>query len=489
MVQKWIISSGLVVSFFTICLAIKQDVKTWNPTTNFLNPRNWENGQLPCANDRIIFPSNSPVITMMPQSVVVKEMILPLNGEVIFPQNAVIELTGENREGACTGKDVHFKKLTDYWYDPINWNITSDQAFPRSPNRRNAAVPHCLLVPCVTDKVRFAENTTFQAYVIYPITKVASMEINGISYSQSEFDDLLRTHVGSLLFPENPRIHITNSPCADESGCICGNDGPEVKPTICNEVTPYCPALECSDPITPVGNCCPICGVQMVMKHKENFKLDTLMTLYSSFLNKEEYKEVESFTAKTFEGDIQSVFLDGSQYKGLASKVASKIYDELVADMGGAKLYKIQSITTVGKSEAWNSGVPTYEHVSGGMSSGGVAALVVILIVALGLGVAFYVYRKRHIPGFNFARFDVRGDKFELELGTTPHDELQPVDTPEASSSTEEKGKGFDNPVYGTSVEAVAPATEESPVMKDFVENPMFMIFEDTSEHDSKDKE
>ena len=45
----------------------------------------------------------------------------------------------------------------------------------------------------------------------------------------------------------------------------------------------------------------------------------------------EEYKDVESFTGKTFKGDIQSVFVDsaGAQYKGLANKVANKIFTTL----------------------------------------------------------------------------------------------------------------------------------------------------------------
>lgn len=75
--------------------------------------------------------------------------------------------------------------------------------------------------------------------------------------------------------------------------------------------------------------------------------------------------------------------------------------------------------------------------------------------------VVFYIliifsFFRYSISGFDFARFDLRGDKIELELGTTPHDELQPVDPPESSHAKDEKNRSFDNPVYGTSVEEVS---------------------------------
>ncbi|GFQ99493.1 uncharacterized protein TNCT_165551 [Trichonephila clavata] len=115
------------------------------------------------------------------------------------------------------------------------------------------------------------------------------------------------------------------------------------------------------------------------------------------------------------------------------------------------------------------------------MSSGGIAGLIIAILICCGVGAALYIYRRRQMEGFSFARFDLRSDKIELELGTTPHDELEPEDAPSGASAAKDSAKGFDNPIYGTSVATEDSSdTEESPEMNDFVENPMFKILEDS---------
>ncbi|KFM81070.1 Protein amnionless, partial [Stegodyphus mimosarum] len=372
-----------------------QDVKTWRRDTNFVNPQSWESGLLPCENDRVIFPATRPVAVLMPEKILAAEMVLPLNGELIFPENAHFTLTRGQQSGSCPGQDVNFNPTVDFWYDPFNWNITSQGAFPRIPSRKNKAVPHSFQVPCKIDTVHFPQGSSFRAYIDFPYTTtVASLQINNIDYNQEDLVALQNSHIGKMLFPDNPKIEIKPFDCTDETGCACENDSPSLLPTICTFEVP-CPSLECSDPITPVGHCCPVCAAQIMFKYKSNFKMERLLQLHQSHLEKEEFHTVESFTAKTYDGKIQTVLIDVTEKKGLANKAAQSIYDAVTADMQGSESYRIQS-ANLKTSQQWGPGVPIFDQrVGSGLSSGGVVAIVIVIIAGLGLAAAFYIHKRR----------------------------------------------------------------------------------------------
>ncbi|XP_054714063.1 protein amnionless-like isoform X2 [Uloborus diversus] len=477
----WMYLCAFIGSRFNITLSRAQDVKTWRLTTNFDNPRVWQDGIPPCANDKVIFPASPPITVYMPEVFSVREMVFPRDGQFIFPENASIAFTGGRQENACKGKDIFFQRPVDFWYDPSGWNITSDCAFPRVPSRRNGAVPHAFQVPCRMDKVRFPSKMSFQVHHDYPSTTVAGLQINDIGYTEQQFRSLLATPVGKMLFPDNPGIHIAPVECSDPTGCACGNDSPRVLPTICMfEVKDK--ALDCSDPIEVMGHCNPMCGAKITMKYKSGFALSTVLELHESVLSKPEFLAVESFTSKTHDGLIQSIFVDGSEIKGLANKAAKLIHESLSKDIKEKGMYKVES-AELQKSEEWASGIMTYDRLGtdDGLSSGGVAGIVIVVIALIGTAAAFYIYKRRQIPGFSFARFDLRADKIELELGTTPHEDLQPGDIP-TSSDPPVKDNAFDNPVYGTSITSESP--EEVQNIRegnDFIENPMFVIFDDSS--------
>ncbi|KAG8181757.1 hypothetical protein JTE90_018065 [Oedothorax gibbosus] len=453
--------------------SISSDTKTWVKYTNFDNSRNWEGGRLPCKNDRVIFPASNAFAVFMPDSYSVAEMVLPLNGEFIFPDNATFVINGRGSpEGSCVGENIQFNPRIDSWYDPKSWNITmSDRAIPT----HSSAVPHSFRVPCRTDKVRFPPKTTFKVHSMKPVPRVASLRINDLDYTYEEFQALTNTHTGKLLFPDNPTIRIESSPCADTTGCLCGNLEPEVLSTICKYEYP-CPKLECTDPIQITGHCCPRCAAKLILDYESHFQMQQIINLIGKVQNTEPFRSVESFTSKIADGQVQSIFVDSKANK-IANRMAQLLYGAINEDSDNT--YGVRSIR-IQKSVKWFA-IPGSDNTEG-ISSGGIAAIVILIIIGSGMVAVFYIYKKRQIPGFSFARFDLRSDKIELELGTTPHDELEPGDVttpPEAEGST--GNKAFDNPVYGTDIssEPTAPL-EDTPEVRDFVENPMFTIFEDS---------
>ncbi|XP_042894764.1 protein amnionless isoform X2 [Parasteatoda tepidariorum] len=481
--QRKLLSIQIFIYFNLIVkCSTGQDVKTWRSSMNFNDVRNWKNGKIPCSNQKVIFPSETPVAIFMPEVLQVSEMLLPMNGELVFPENAVLKIGGGLEKGQCPNDDAEFIPRMDFWYDPSNWNITSSRAFPKKVSTRNSAVPHAFQIPCPMDEAWFPADTTFRAHVIYPMTRVSKIYIGNKDsyqeYNQDKFDMLIRSDTGKLLFPDFPRFRISESTCTDVTGCECGNEGHEVLPTICKFEVP-CPELSCSDPIKVVGHCCPMCAAKITFKYEWSFKMDGLMQMYDKYLTTEKFQQVESFTSKLSTRHIQSIFVDNSPGKQLANEVVLMIFDALeTASTTGSNPIGIRE-PKLDMSTLWNSKDDNYGNYTG-MSSGSVAAVIMAIICAI-LAIAFFIYKKRQIPGFSFARFDLRGEKIELELGTTPHEELEPEESPRSSKS-EEKSKAFDNPVYGTNItdEIATSSNEDNLGGKDYVENPMFMIFEDS---------
>ncbi|CAL1285452.1 unnamed protein product [Larinioides sclopetarius] len=483
MTSKWLFSLALVGFCCSLRLSMGHDAKIWATNTNFNNPRNWREGRLPCPNDRVIFPASSSVLIFMPESFSVSEVVLPINGELVFPKNAIFNLTGRTETASCPGQDVLFQPNVESWYNPDNWNVTSERMFPETHPRRNKAVPHAYQVPCRWDRVQFPAQSSFSVQGIEPPVSIASLQINNRIYSQIDLDALLSTPTGKLLFHNNPSIQITNSLCTDPKGCICGNEEDLIFSAIC-KFKP-CPNLMCLDPIEVAGHCCPICGAKLTAKFDTDFKMQRFLELHQNLHSNELFDRVDSFTSRISENEVQTVFVDYTSTNFVANKLAQLMNSIYKADVNSIRSYGISAIDFQ-KSVRFESQPPTTDQhsSSSGMSPGGVAALVISIFICLGLGAALYVYRKRQLDGFSFARFDLRSDKIELELGTTPHDELEPGETPpppSATSVSKDESKGFDNPIYGTSVTSEAPSdTEESTETRDFVENPMFQLFEDT---------
>ncbi|GFY53691.1 protein amnionless [Trichonephila inaurata madagascariensis] len=320
MISNCLLSFAIVGFYHIVCQSKAEDIKVWAVNTNFDNPRNWEGGRLPCANDRVIFSSSSSSVIFMPSSFAAAEMVLPINGELVFPKDAVFNLTGKTAQGSCIGQDAQFKPIVDDWYNPDNWNITSDRAYPRFPSRRNNAVPHAYRVPCTFDSVQFPPQTSFSVQGINPAPTITSLRINDLEYNREDLAKLLASSTGKLLFHNNPTINIINSPCSNPTGCICGNERPPVFSIICAFKYP-CPELECQDPITVSGHCCPICAAKIIAKTNSNFRMDRFLELHRKLYN-DIFNQVDSFTSKISENEVQIVFVDGTNRNSLSNKLS-----------------------------------------------------------------------------------------------------------------------------------------------------------------------
>lgn len=103
--SKLNLSSTTLASSTQYCIS-DADTKLWiGPSTNFDNPRNWDHRQKPSSSETIVFngsynlPIEFPVGKMK-----ACEVILPMNGEIIMPSNAIMSIGGEDGTSRCSGQ-------------------------------------------------------------------------------------------------------------------------------------------------------------------------------------------------------------------------------------------------------------------------------------------------------------------------------------------------------------------------------------------------
>ncbi|UYV69374.1 AMN [Cordylochernes scorpioides] len=452
--------------------------KTWHP-----RPLQWPS--VSCEQDSLVFP---PLVAELPVSLS-QELVLPLNGVLFLPGNFSLQIP-EN-SASCSGSETDFIKPqlvliflssqhTQEFYERLLSGLpecvyTEVQVPSRPPAHwldpyrwdQHPAVPHAERVPCPQDDVVIESGD--QLEIDRGDVLVKSLEIGGEPYDMQRFAAELRTLQGQILFPNSGPIRVEDVPCEDDTGCSCGNDRPEVLSRICLLAQPQCPHdVPCTDPIQPRGHCCPMCGEHptisslhptgppapgssILLKPESGFRYTYLNDLFQRTLPA---TSVQGFMSRTNEGLIQIVFTDDHNSRGSAAKHAGSLRDQITS--GIVALSHLHTPTTQiitfflsDRSDAGQYLVSLVEARDTqswvDTSSGGVVGLVIglLLLAVLTFFGARFLRDRLVAPGFTFARFDRHSLKVELELGTTPHDELDPP------------ARGLDNPLFSASKEAL----------------------------------
>jgi hypothetical protein len=80
--------------------------KIWTRNTNYDNPLNWDLARVPCSTDRVIFPSQiESAVQFKDGRTVMKEMVLPSNGEILLPLTGSLTIGGDSiPKDKCPGE-------------------------------------------------------------------------------------------------------------------------------------------------------------------------------------------------------------------------------------------------------------------------------------------------------------------------------------------------------------------------------------------------
>ncbi|XP_062578072.1 uncharacterized protein LOC134239956 [Saccostrea cucullata] len=461
--------------------------KRWLSNTNFGNPANWNAGRPPCGNDVAVIHEESAAVFLQVNTTV-KQLVMPMNGEVVFGSNAILGFSEQpDHSASCTpySSDVEFNVTYPRdWLDSNNWCETDSE----TGNCKTTPRLDSEKVPCMNDDVVFPSGNSFYVNVETGLDiKINTLKITGKAYTTTTFQSFLSTNQGKGMFPPPPNnaqrstVTIQRRPCTDPTGCLCGNNQEEMLNRICAIQQKRCSKAQCRTPLRPLGHCCDMCGGVAVMKYGTGFRFTTLVNgIHRNVIDrKSEYKDITIITFKVYEGGVQMVLMDDDGVK--ASQLAQEINTEIQNDInaGGFK-YSIMSVIT-DTSSGGHSTFQIYSSFSAEpMPKGEIAGLVVggaVILVVVALAVILIYRRKKSFkkPNFRKPRVEVPpsfGFRFggpenvgpsqgfdNPMYGNNPLENEKPIDLEMMPSSvpleqeeqpTFDSSRGFDNPLYDT---------------------------------------
>ncbi|XP_060576549.1 protein amnionless-like [Ruditapes philippinarum] len=450
----------------------------WLRNTDLNNPYNWDRGNLPCGNDRMILPDDGPVVFMQ-LNTTIQELVLPRDGELVFGSYATLAFTNNpDHSAACldSGTDITFNASHPAnWLDPDNWCPTDSE--------QGSCQPMALLdserIPCQTDHVIFPTGSSYYVNLGTNLNiKVNTLKVSGKAYSTTSFRDFLATENGRNIFPApqpGPRstVNIMRRACKDDTGCGCGNDQGQILSQVCQIQRSRCRRTRCTRTIKPVGHCCDICGGMLNISYGVGFNLNTLKNgIQRNFLDgKDAYKNVKYIVSKRTDGKIQMVLLDDDGVQ--SSKVTAEIMADLNSDINSGGLrYGVTQVSlassATGGPSTGSGGGSASAHTGtgskkGSMSKGSVAGITIGVIIAIiiGLAVGYFVYQNKNRQPDESAGFSVsvfsKFNRFNASQKRKPQVSVPPSvgfswgsRDSGLSSISGATSQGFDNPIYGS---------------------------------------
>ncbi|PNF23689.1 hypothetical protein B7P43_G02472 [Cryptotermes secundus] len=458
--------------------------KTWIRNTNFNNPYNWDLARVPCSNDRVIIPSQiESAIQLKDGSTVVKELVLPSNGEIMLPLTGSLLITGDFRaKDKCRGEDIVFtRSWSAAWLDPANWKtegrVTTDP------------VPHLERIPCTHDHIVFPEGSTFRVHLPEVVVTVGSISLLGQEMSPSQWQEALLSEPGERQFVsgEGDYMRISSvvitgeESCPDKAGCSCAGH-PELRAAVCTHTRDRngdcydSRQAECISPVQPLGHCCDICGAYLLLEYSESkLALNHLRSLLDSYLRQEKYSKVVGHIGKPAMVDdalrnrLQVVLKDVGGYRGdcnnLANVFASRVRN--------SEYFGVTRVTVYTAGEA--KYLSTWGSVLGTIFGTFIAAIIAMGIIYF----AFIAHRQNwwvlQAEPFLFARFENAPSESEEALESRVEVLPGGSQQPDKSCSSQPPPAAFDNPMYGnTKVEERKVLPRAEPGEHVTHENPVY---------------
>uniref|UniRef100_A0A8C4T5Q9 Protein amnionless n=1 Tax=Erpetoichthys calabaricus TaxID=27687 RepID=A0A8C4T5Q9_ERPCA len=406
--------------------------KRWIPDTNYENSSNWDRGRVPCGTDRVVFLPEKKVSVYVESSHSILDLVSDSGRKLVQKGGGA-----NGRLFTCT---ITFRDPDAHqWYDPTLWQaaVSEDDL----DTGHYLFTVHEESVPCHHDSVLFRSQSSFRVGMD---SDDQSIILRSISVLGTEF---LKTNTGKLQFPDLTAIRVTNERCREKSGCECGNSANHNR--ICANLLRHseCPAIECKEPLNPVGHCCPVCGATLTLQYTETFDLELyrsrLQHLYLNTVGSPMYSSIQMAMSKVPKAPaitgldqreaatvIQVLLLDqetGENTGRLAVALAMEIMKDINSQGATFGITKGEIQTATGSGS---------ERHTGGMTGGAIAVarpgsahLLGVLVKKLQHTCSFF----NRFPTLPFLK---KADGDMETLGG-------PID------------KGFDNPIFDTDMPTV----------------------------------
>lgn len=248
----------------------------WKQRTNIGDANNWEDNEIPCASDALVFPETSYDLIKL-SNFSMKEIILPKTGGFILDTQTALRFREKDTNCKANGTKAFKSVIQTPWLLANNWIAARDANDNEHVDFYNKATPHEERLPCDNDEIIFPINNS---YVVdlqsAPVLSFKSISIDGRQMTTTEFGGFLKSAFGQLSFKNNDNTLFVDSSCNDEDKCVCHDKSDALREQLCVNELPNCETTpRCTDPIKPIGHCCDVCGAlfQMELASISNFNL------------------------------------------------------------------------------------------------------------------------------------------------------------------------------------------------------------------------
>lgn len=426
-------NKNLLLAFSLLILALKANclVKIWKPSTTTI----WSNTK---CTEKIRFESNFYSVVNGPEkAVTTNEINLPENGGMVLGENSIFEFKDESSEksskSAC--EQVVSKPKLEKWFSTQNWA----PIFTNDVQTFNKATPDSEKIPCAGDVAVFPANVSFNVDLQFAY-RITVHDVKISEQLQGEgFRDFLQTETGQLMFINGEESVVETNSCDSDKNCPCPVDTP-----LCRNFEGLCAEPHCSNPIQPLGFCCPICGAFIRFTVGNRNRLDTkgLAERVKQVLRNSRFDKdaIEYYVSLTSETSAQLVIVDKEDYSEISPAVAEYLKINLI------------NLKFPNATEGFLVSGSPYEPLSDKNLISSMFVPLIIIMLAFGL-IYFFYYDETTIPrvfamarirqinpvDFVFARFDRQASTAgsEAAIGLNPN--VQEVD---------EVATGFDNPMF-----------------------------------------
>ncbi|XP_030384687.1 protein amnionless [Scaptodrosophila lebanonensis] len=304
----------LLIIFLGLCHQGALGTKWYSGSPGFSSSDAWIDGYMPCARDLAVFPSNYRAVLPLTGNIKIGGFVLPNEGALVLSQDVTILLNDLEQDRECESdeKRAYLKPpKTSKWFDPMSW--TSPDILSRSP-----AVSEIEKVPCSDEQVVITSANGALSFDLENVLflRLGHLSLLGSSISKTYLQQLLRTDLGELLFPNG---EITYVEYYRSEICGCHKDYMDLIVSTCHNVE--CERPHCVSPVLPLGACCPICGatVRYSVEHcLESERKDLL-----DYINKQMVREgltndilvhVEFISSDELGQYLQTVIVDRDTY-------------------------------------------------------------------------------------------------------------------------------------------------------------------------------
>lgn len=306
-------STSLLLFSSIVAIASAALVK-WVPNGSFNLPANFKDKKLPCSKQTVVFPDRMTGSVKMQSEEKVKELVLPVDGEIIL--ETLIVLGEDPTETNCTeGYSYYMDQSMSSWAQAGVW----------SSLRFNEATPDSEKLPCEGDDVEFP-NAKYTVILPDSMQSVRSLKVSGETYTTesflsraSESEEEQAFQLNSLL---QTGVKVSSRTCRHKNGCPCQKFPLEIDCSL-----KYCPQPSCLAPIKPDGYCCKQCGGYITFEIDDDFDIIAFNELVDKTVQSYGGNVVYhiGFTPVKDSRTLQLVVVEKGAYTGTSAEIANYI--------------------------------------------------------------------------------------------------------------------------------------------------------------------